>query len=141
MIDNFNVQNAISGGLLIGLASSLLLLFLGKVSGISGAIKQLLNHPTSDQLWKYTFILGLILGSLTISLFFPQLFQYSVKLTLPIALVGGLLVGFGTSLGSGCTSGHGVSGLPRFSIRSWVAVCCFMTSAITVVALKRVIGL
>lgn len=102
---SFGWQNAVLGGIVIGISSSLLLLFLGKISGVSGIIKQILENPSQEHYWKYTFLLGLVFGSFSMSLIYPNLFKYDINLTVFEAVIGGFMVGFGTLMGSGCTSG------------------------------------
>ena len=128
---------SLMGGILIGLSSTMLLFFNGKIAGISGILGSSLKEPSTENYWKYTFILGLILGSLILSFFYPQFFKYEVPMGWTAAIFGGFVVGYSTRLGSGCTSGHGVCGLPRFSKRSWVATVTFMISAMITVAIVK----
>lgn len=125
------------GGVLIGLASTVLLFFNGKIAGISGILGSSLKNFGAENYWKYTFILGLILGSLILSFIYPQFFQYEVTKGWTPAILAGLIVGYSTRLGSGCTSGHGVCGLARFSKRSLVATIAFMVSAMITVAVLK----
>lgn len=113
------------GGALIGAAGGLLLLTHGRIAGISGISGSLLQRSTEDRSWRISFLLGLTLAGLVGSLIAPAAIGSSVR-SLPIVIIAGLLVGFGTRLGSGCTSGHGVCGLSRFSIRSLVSVVTFI---------------
>ena len=132
---------ALSGGLLIGLAVSLMLVLNGRVTGISGIIYGLLNPVKGEILWRIYFIGGLIGGGLIFQFF-------NTSLTLPAEIikldwkipVAGLLVGFGTVLGSGCTSGHGICGISRLSIRSLVATGLFMLFGIFTVFIVRMLG-
>ncbi|MFT7223061.1 MAG: putative membrane protein YedE/YeeE [Cellvibrionaceae bacterium] len=126
----------IAGGLLIGFASALLLLFRGKIAGISGILWGALATTGSDKFWRWLFLLGLIIGA--------ALYHWisgapvpSSNSSLISAIVGGLIVGIGTKLGSGCTSGHGVCGIGRLSMRSIVATCIFMVTGILTVYLLR----
>lgn len=123
------------GGLLIGLASIMMLLGLGRIAGISGITFGLIDRPNwnRDNLWRAGFVLGLVLaGWLWTHAGHGPMAPARPQHTLLLVL-SGLLVGWGTSLGSGCTSGHGVCGLGRLSVRSLVAVLTFMgTGAITV---------
>ncbi len=125
------------GGVLIGLAATILLFFNGKISGISGILGGALRAPTKENYWRYFFILGLVLGGPFLNLFYPQFFKYEPPMGLTSAIIGGLIVGYSTRLGSGCTSGHGVCGLARFSKRSLVATATFMISAIITVAVVK----
>ena len=125
--------NALIGGAIIGLAASLLLLTLGRIFGITGIMSGMFSGFNKSNIWQYMIVLGLILGSAITSIFMPQFFQYEFKTSLPLMALAGFLVGYGTRLGSGCTSGHGVCGLPRLSIRSFVATMTFMISGIVTV--------
>jgi uncharacterized membrane protein YedE/YeeE len=125
------------GGVIIGLATTTLLYFNGKITGISGILGSSLKKPTPEIYWKYTFIFGLISGSLIFSFFYPQFFNYEIPMGMTAAVIGGLFVGYGTRLGSGCTSGHGVCGISRFSKRSLVATLTFMISGMIAVAVVK----
>ncbi len=125
------------GGVLIGLAATILLYFNGKIAGVSGILGGALRAPTKENYWRYFFILGLIVGSLFLSFLYPQFFKYEVPGGWTAAIIGGLIVGYSTRLGSGCTSGHGVCGLARFSKRSWLATVTFMISAMVTVAVVK----
>lgn len=125
--------NALIGGAIIGLAASLLLLTLGRIFGITGIMSGMFSGFKKSNMWQYMIVVGLILGSAITSIFMPQFFQYEFKTSLPLMALAGFLVGYGTRLGSGCTSGHGVCGLPRLSIRSVVATMTFMISGIVTV--------
>ena len=119
------VIQSLIGGSIIGIAVSLLLLFNGKVLGVSGILGELFNNPLSKNYWRLFFVLGLLISPLIYSIFHPiPLIEISSNKLLII--VGGLLVGFGSRLGSGCTSGHGVCGLARLSVRSFIATMTFM---------------
>ena len=141
MIANFTPVSAAIGGVLIGLAATLLMLFNGRVAGISGILAACLNLRGSEKSWSAAFIAGLILAPLTASLAgFPMLAPRMPD-SWTLVVGAGVLVGFGTRLGGGCTSGHGVCGMARLSTRSIVATAVFMATAIVVVALSRhVIG-
>ncbi|MDX2091567.1 MAG: YeeE/YedE thiosulfate transporter family protein [Kofleriaceae bacterium] len=119
--------SAALGGVLIGAASALLLLLHGRIAGISGIVGGLLQPATGERAWRVAFVGGLLASGLLVALTHPTAIGAATRS--PIVLVAaGLLVGFGTRLGSGCTSGHGVCGLARFSLRSFVAVATFMTT-------------
>ncbi|CAE7248130.1 unnamed protein product [Symbiodinium natans] len=132
------------GGLLIGLSAALAYLGDGKITGISGIVGPFLRgvgkcEPMKDgQLWKALFLVGLVIGGL-VNLAFNREFSYPQALDIPVAryCIGGIFVGIGTRAGRGCTSGHGICGLPRLAPRSWIAVPTFMGIAALTVALTR----
>ena len=129
------------GGALIGLAAALLLALNGRIAGISGIVGGLLPPRAGDALWRLLFVLGLALGALLVRLYSGAPLAVPVESSTFALVLGGLLVGFGTRLGSGCTSGHGICGLARLSPRSLVAVLTFMASAmLTVFALRHALG-
>lgn len=119
---------------MIGAAVSLLLLLNGRIAGISGILSGVLKPIAGDTAWKVAFILGIMIApSLFILFFFSP--EVTITTSTPIIILAGLLVGFGTRMGSGCTSGHGICGMARFSRRSIVAVVTFMVVAFATVAL------
>jgi uncharacterized membrane protein YedE/YeeE len=119
---------ALLGGTMIGGAAALLLLTHGRVAGISGIVGSLLPPAaTGERAWRVAFLGGLLIAGVVAAIVAPASIGDSVR-SLPLVIVAGLLVGFGTRLGSGCTSGHGVCGLSRLSSRSMVAVATFMTT-------------
>lgn len=125
--------HAALGGVLIGAASALLLVANGRIAGISGITGGLLQRSTSDRGWRLAFLGGLLGAGVIAAFVAPQAVGASVR-ALPLVVVAGVLVGFGTRLGSGCTSGHGVCGLARMSARALVAVSVFMaTGALTAI--------
>jgi len=136
----FTPWTALLGGLLIGLAAVFLLFANGRIAGISGILGGALAEPGSDRAWRLAFLVGLPLGALAAGTLRGGL-PISISAS-PLALVAaGLLVGFGTQLGSGCTSGHGVCGMARGSGRSILATLVFMASgAATVFAVRHVFG-
>ena len=137
---NFTPLSALIGGLLIGSAAALMLLLKGRIAGISGIVGGLLQPSQGDTSWRGLFILGMMAAPLVLLAAgrLPQMTTVASDRTLVLA---GLLVGFGTRLGSGCTSGHGVCGLARRSKRSLVATLVFMASgALTVWIVRHVIG-
>jgi uncharacterized membrane protein YedE/YeeE len=138
---NFTPISAAIGGALIGLAAVLLMVFNGRIAGVTGIMDGLVNPRTDDRLWRVAFIAGLIAAPLATALVgYPVPMPLLPGSTVTIA-VAGLLVGLGTRLGSGCTSGHGICGIARLSPRSITATIVFMLAAIVVVALMRhVIG-
>ncbi len=136
----FNPFGALAGGALIGLASLLLLLLIGRISGISGILGGTLQQPNSDTGWRLAFLVGLVAGAGLMAKYLGGFQPTQVTGTLGLAIAG-LLVGFGTRLGAGCTSGHGICGLARLSPRSLAAVLIFMASAmITIFVLRHLIG-
>lgn len=134
-----NIVYPLLGGILIGLSSSFMLGGLGRITGISGILASTLKKPKKEELWRYLFLLGLVGGGFLIKWIRPELFNYSLDFSILDAVIAGLLVGFGTRLGSGCTSGHGVCGLARFSKRSIVATLVFMFFGMATVVLKGVL--
>ena len=118
------IQSVIGGGL-IGIAVSILLLFNGKVLGVSGILGELFNHRFSQNYWRLFFIIGLLISPIICNTFKPIPLTEMTSNNLLI-IAGGLLVGFGSRLGSGCTSGHGVCGIARFSLRSLIATMTFI---------------
>ncbi len=130
-------MSSVIGGILIGLAASLMLLFNGRVTGISGIVGSLLNSEVLDKNWRILFILGLLSGGLILRIYSPDIFQITTSLRTLDYIIAGLLVGFGTLLGSGCTSGHGVCGISRFSVRSMAATLVFIISGVLSVLLFK----
>lgn len=126
------------GGVLIGIASALLMLLNGRVAGISGIFAGALTEPRGEREWRVAFALGLVAGGFVLLVALPSAFT-ATPASLPLVVVAGLLVGFGTRLGSGCTSGHGVCGLSRFSPRSLVATLTFIGAGMASVAVVRAI--
>ena len=124
-IVNFTPISALTGGLLIGLSVALFFILNGRMIGISGIASNLLvskNNRTDN----FLFLIGLILGPLIYSLISGKEINISISSSLILLIIGGSLVGFGTRLSSGCTSGHGISGISRFSLRSIIATITFM---------------
>lgn len=133
--------NALIGGGLIGVAVSLMLIFNGRVTGISGIISGSLTPKKGDFSWRILFIIGILTGGFVMNRVNPSLFQQSSNATTIDYIVAGLLVGFGTLLGNGCTSGHGVCGISRMSVRSILATIVFIISGIiSVVIFKQLRG-
>lgn len=127
---HFTPGSALTGGLMLGIGASLLLLFSGKIAGISGILANAIKatHPFSqDAAWRALFLLGLISAG-TIYPLIAALPPASIAANTPTLVMAGLLVGFGSRMGSGCTSGHGICGLSRLSLRSMVATLSFMTA-------------
>ena len=132
--------NALLGGVLIAISVSLMLLWNGRVTGISGIINGALSPVKGDTTWRVLFIAGLVLGGLTLKAFNPNVFSGSLPTESWTVVVAGLLVGFGTILGSGCTSGHGICGISRMSLRSLVATIIFIIAGVIAVAAFRYLG-
>ncbi len=140
-MDNFTPISASIGGALIGLAAVILMATNGRIAGISGIVAGTLTSPKGDKLWRILFILGLMSASPLYMIARGTTPPFELNASLPLLIVGGLCVGFGTRLGSGCTSGHGVCGLSRLSIRSAASVIFFMLAGvITVTFTKHVLG-
>jgi len=137
----FTPWSGLAGGALIGLASAILLLSLNRVAGISGIACGVLQPPAQTERWRWMFIAGLVLGTVLFRLAGGNTAGVSISSNLLLLLASGLLVGFGTRMGSGCTSGHGVCGISRGSVRSIVATLVFMASgAVTVYVVRHLLG-
>jgi uncharacterized membrane protein YedE/YeeE len=132
-VENFTPISGLIGGLLIGLATALMMLLNGRIAGISGIVGGLLARNGSEVGWRAVFVVGLLLGAFVYLLPTGGTLPVRIESSLPIMVVAGFLVGFGTRLGSGCTSGHGVSGIARLSKRSVVATLVFMSVGIITV--------
>lgn len=150
-MESFTPLTAAIGGGLIGLASAILWLGNGRIAGISGIFGQLLP-PARTAIWRAVFLIALVAGAWAAARLFPQLGvggiepatlvapPVALNVPMPIWLIAsGLLIGFGTRIGNGCTSGHGVCGLARLSVRSLVAVCTFFGVAILTVAITGIV--
>lgn len=135
-MSHFTPLQSLIGGLLIGFSTLLMIRLLGKIAGISGIVGQLWSAGTGDRAWRFAFVTGLLVSPLLYTWITP-LPEVVVMTSTPWLVVAGLLVGFGSRLGSGCTSGHGVCGLSRLSLRSLVATLTFMATAMLVVWLVR----
>ena len=133
MVENFTPISGLIGGLLIGFSTALMILFNGKIAGISGIVGGLLTRKGSEVGWRAVFVVGLLLGAFVYMLATGGPIPVNLQASLPVVVVAGLLVGFGTRLGSGCTSGHGISGIARFSKRSIVATLVFVGMAMITV--------
>ena len=136
-MENFTPIPAFLGGALIGISASLLLLFNGRITGISGIMSQVFNTSKHEVSWRLLFLCGLILGAILFNYFYPNLFAPRQDYPLFLLITGGFLVGIGTRLGNGCTSGHGICGIANFSLRSILATLTFMSSGIVSVYLFR----
>jgi uncharacterized protein len=137
---NFTPWSALTGGVLIGIAASMMVLLLGRIAGISGIIGGLIRPVSGDIAWRVAFALGLVAAPGAWLLFSP-LPAIQVDTSLPLLIGAGLVVGVGTRYGGGCTSGHGVCGLSRLSPRSLVATMVFMAAGfVTVFVMRHVLG-
>ncbi len=128
-MENFTPGSALIGGAMIGIAATMLLWLNGRIAGISGIASGLIAPAQGDTLWRAVFLIGLFAGTFAYRLADGPLQAIEINPSLPLLLGGGLLVGFGTGLGGGCTSGHGVCGLGRLSWRSVVATVTFLVVA------------
>jgi uncharacterized membrane protein YedE/YeeE len=138
---DFTPISALIGGALVGLSASLFLLTHGRVAGISGLYGGVLRRSSPDRALRLAFIAGLLLSGIVVRIVYPAAFETTWTAALPLALGAGLLVGFGTQLGNGCTSGHGVCGISRLSARSLVATGTFMAAGIaTTFVVRHVLG-
>lgn len=141
IMESFTPVASTLGGLLIGVASLGLLMFHGRIAGISGIAGGIFRAQPGDTGWRVMFLVGLFTAGLVFSAFDPQAYRFAIERSTPALIVAGLLVGLGTQLGSGCTSGHGVCGIGRISRRSIVATLVFMgAAALTVFVVNTFFG-
>jgi hypothetical protein len=140
-MENFTPLTAALGGFCIGMAALLLLGLNGNIAGISGILNRAME-PGPDRVWRWLFVVGLMVGAGTYLAFFGRGFELRQGFPWPLLVLAGFLVGYGTRLGSGCTSGHGVCGIGRLSTRSIVATVVFMVAGIaTTYVARHVMGL
>lgn len=138
-MEDFTPISGLIGGIMIGSAAALMLLLNGRISGISGIAGALVERRPNAR-WRLAFVAGLLLGPLVYALLGGRL-VVQIETSVPLLIVAGLLVGLGTRLGSGCTSGHGVCGIARLSRRSITATAVFMgVAALTVFVTHHVLG-
>lgn len=137
--ESFTPWTALAGGALIGTAASILLAMNGRVAGISGVLGGILAPAKGEVAWRVAFVVGLALGGLAMLVLAPESFGASPRALLLVA-VAGVLVGIGTRVGGGCTSGHGVCGLSRLSMRSLVATLTFMATGALAATAARLLG-
>ncbi len=146
-MENFTPYSSLIGGIILGIASTLLLM-AGRIAGISGILSNLIPPQSGDALWRVLFIVGLIAGAVAYPVFGGDMaflnvnpYQLSDNAHYTLLVIAGLLVGGGTYVGAGCTSGHGICGLGRLSLRSLTAVLIFMAVAVvTVFIMRSVVG-
>lgn len=137
----FTPWASLAGGLLIGLAVALLWVFNGRLAGISGILGDALTLQGRRSRWRWAFLAGLVAGGGLLRWAQPAAFPDGLATPLPVLAAAGLLVGLGTRIGAGCTSGHGVCGVGRLSPRSLVATATFiLTGALTVYAVRHLLG-
>ena len=138
----FTPWQSLAGGALIGLASTLLMLFLGRIMGATGILAGILAAgPRGDKSWRVAILLGMITAPLAVLMATGQMPAIEVPVSLPMLVAGGVIVGVGVTYGSGCTSGHGVCGMARLSPRSITATLVFMvTTGLTVFVVRHVLG-
>ncbi len=138
---HFTPLPSLIGGILIGVSATAMLALLGRVAGISGIVGGLLAADKSEAAWRGAFVAGLLVGGALTAAVHPEAFAMTLDRSTPALAVAGLLVGFGSRLGSGCTSGHGVCGMARGSRRSIAATVTFMTTGIlTALVVTQVLG-
>ena len=133
---NFTPFTALTGGIIIGLAVVIFFLFNGRLIGISGIAANALNKK-ERRIDNILFLAGLIIGPILYSIISDKEINISISNSLPLLIVAGLLVGIGTRISGGCTSGHGISGIGRFSLRSIIATITFMVVGILTVLIKN----
>ena len=134
-----SILYALFGGLLIGLASTLMLWGLGRITGISGIYSSILT-PSKEHTWKYSFLFGLLTGGAVIYLVDKNsYFNYEISGSYLRVILAGLLVGFGTRMGNGCTSGHGVCGISRGAKRSFIATVIFILTGMIIVSIEELL--
>ena len=137
-IINFTPIPAFLGGILIGLAVIIFLVGNGRLAGISGIVDNLF-FSKNNRLDNILFIVGVILGPIIYQTVTKSIIPFTITTSIPVVILGGIFVGVGTKIGSGCTSGHGICGISRFSIRSIVATLVFLTTGILTVLVMRII--
>ena len=134
-MENFTPIASLIGGILIGVSASAMLLFNGKIAGISGIVGGLVDLKKSDTLWRAAFLAGLFAGGFILRLLLPDALEFAIVRSGNALVLAGFMVGFGARVANGCTSGHGVCGISRFSIRSIVATMIFIAAGAAAVYL------
>ncbi|MFM1955282.1 MAG: hypothetical protein RIR20_102 [Pseudomonadota bacterium] len=140
-LSHFTPYASFAGGILIGIAAAILILFNGRIAGVSGILGQALNGGiVRDNLWRIAFVMGIIAAPALWQIWVGEI-EISIETNALWLIIAGLFVGVGTSYGSGCTSGHGICGLSRFSMRSVIATLSFMlTGMVTVYMMRHILG-
>lgn len=140
-LSHFTPYASFAGGILIGIAAAILILFNGRIAGVSGILGQALNGGiVRDNLWRIAFVMGIIAAPALWQIWVGEI-EINIETNALWLMIAGLFVGVGTSYGSGCTSGHGICGLSRFSMRSVIATLSFMlTGMVTVYMMRHVLG-
>lgn len=136
-MNHFTPFSALAGGALIGLSAAALFLLNGRVAGISGIVGGLLRPARGETLWRAVFVAGVLAGGLLLQALYPAAFHDALHRSTGALVVAGLLVGYGSRLGNGCTSGHGVCGISRLSVRSLAATATFMATGVATAAFVR----
>lgn len=139
-MENFTPLSAIAGGVLIGIAASLVLLFNGRIAGISGIFAGLLQPRAGDFGWRLAFVGGLVAGGLALAVSEPSAIADASNRSLAATALAGVVVGIGVRMGAGCTSGHGVCGIARASNRSFVATATFVGVGMITASLVNAMG-
>ena len=140
-MQNFTPLMSLAGGIIIGCAALVLLVSIQRIAGISGIIGGLFPVIRQDLTWRLFFVAGLLLGGFVLASVYPNSLAINLTYSTPALVVAGLLVGFGSRFGNGCTSGHGICGLGRLSSRSMIAVVTFMaTGIISAVMVGQIFG-
>ena len=138
---DFEVLMPLTGGILIGISASMMLLFSGRIAGVSGIFGGMLFQQGKERAWRLSFITGLIVGGILLYTINAEFFENSSGRSLLAINIAGLLVGIGTRIGGGCTSGHGVCGIGRLSVRSIVATVTFVFAGMVAVVLVKFFSL
>jgi hypothetical protein len=142
-VSNFTPFSCLVGGVFIGIAVILYFISTGKLAGVSGIVYNVFNNGVISSKQRFSnllFLIGLVLGPLFYSIILQSNISFKITSSIPLIVLGGILVGLGTKIGSGCTSGHGICGISRFSIRSIVATVFFMFLAMATVLLLKLLG-
>ena len=139
-MENFTPISAVLGGAMIGASAVMLMALNGRIAGISGIFSGLLAFKKGEIAWRLAFVVGLLLGPVLLPIFTGTPVPHAIPSSTVMMALGGLFVGFGTALGGGCTSGHGVCGMARGSTRSIVATVTFMLVGFATVYLTRHVG-